>query len=282
MAPNAMTEALNSFFGTPAKTAKPTPPPEPIVVVKTSPPKPQPFSFFQAAAPKPAPQAVSKPSPVPARKSPTLTLKAVVVEKKSPVKPAPFSFFKQASPPEPAPAVPTPSPVPARKPSPTLSLFKAKETPPPKPPVVAEAKKSVQGSGTFSLFGGGPKAVAPAPKAAPVAVEEKKVAQRSGTFSLFSAPGTRTIAKAPAVEKKAVAAKQTIAIAPPKKAAPVVPDNIPVIGKFKQNADGSITGIVRNSKTFRTGTEITTSPVPRGAKAGTVVKTSSGSKYRLE
>jgi hypothetical protein len=172
-----------------------------------------------------------------------------------------------------------PSPVPVRKPSPTLSLFKAKETPPPKPPVVAEAK--IQGSGTFSLFGGGPKAVAPAPKA-PVAVEEKKVVQRSGTFSLFSAPGTRTIAKAPAVEKKAVAPKGTIAIAPPKKAAPVVPDNIPVIGKFKQNADGSITGIVRNSKTFRTGTEITTSPVPRGAKAGTVVKTSSGSKYRLE
>ena len=280
MAPNAMTEALNSFFGTPAKTAKPTPPPEPIVVEKASPPKSQPFSFFQAAAPKPAPQAVPKPSPVPARKSPTLTLKAQAIEKKLPVKPAPaFSFFKQASPPEPAPAVP--SPVPVRKPSPTLSLFKAKETPPPKPPVVAEAKKSVQGSGTFSLFGGGPKAVAPAPKA-PVAVEEKKVVQRSGTFSLFSAPGTRTIAKAPAVEKKAVAPKGTIAIAPPKKAAPVVPDNIPVIGKFKQNADGSITGIVRNSKTFRTGTEITTSPVPRGAKAGTVVKTSSGSKYRLE
>jgi hypothetical protein len=281
-----MTEALNSFFG-PGKTAKPTPPPEPMAVEKKSPPKQQPFSFLQATSPKPAPQAVPKTSPVPARKSPTLTIKApatlppkevVVVKKPAPT----FSFFKQATTPEPAPVVPKPSPVPVRKPSPTLSLFKAKEpaTPPPKPPVTAEAKKSVQGSGTFSLFGGGPKAAPPAPKA-PVVVEEKKAAQRSGTFSLFSAPGTRSIAKAQVVEKKAVVAKQTVAIAAPGKAAPVA-DDVPVIGKFKQNADGSITGIVRNSKTFRTGTEITTSPVPRGAKAGTVVTTSSGSKYRLE
>jgi hypothetical protein len=282
---NPMTDALNSFFGASNK-ATPTPPPEPKVVVETkSPPKSQPFSFFQAASPKPAPQVVPKPSPIPPRKSPTLTLKKEIVvekiEQKSPSKQAPvFGFFKQASSPEPAPVVPKPAPVPVRKPSPTLSLFKAKEpaTPPPEPPVV-ETKKSAKGSGTFSLFSGGAKSVAPAPPA-PVVVEKKKVVQRSGTFSLFGAPGTQTIAKAPVVEKKAVQ-KQTIAISAPKKVAPVV-DDIPVISKFKQGADGSITGIVSNSKNFRTGTEITTSPVPRGAKAGSVVTTSSGSKYRLQ
>jgi hypothetical protein len=68
-----------------------------------------------------------------------------------------------------------------------------------------------------------------------------------------------------------------------KKEAPkVVDDGIPIVSKFTQNSDGSITGIVRNSKSFKNGTEITTSPVKRGAKAGDVVTTSSGSKYRLE
>jgi hypothetical protein len=59
-------------------------------------------------------------------------------------------------------------------------------------------------------------------------------------------------------------------------------DDIPVLSKFVQNEDGSITGIVSNSMSYRTGTRITTSPVKKGATAGTVVKTSSGSKYRLK
>jgi len=59
-------------------------------------------------------------------------------------------------------------------------------------------------------------------------------------------------------------------------------DGIPVLGRFKQNEDGSLTGLVRNSEDFRSGTKITTSPVRQGAKAGQVVKTQSGSKYRLE
>ena len=67
---------------------------------------------------------------------------------------------------------------------------------------------------------------------------------------------------------------------PAKKAS--VNDNIPVLARFKQNADGSITGTVSNSNNFRSGTVITTSPVPKGAKAGTVVKTSSGSQYKLQ
>jgi hypothetical protein len=61
-----------------------------------------------------------------------------------------------------------------------------------------------------------------------------------------------------------------------------VNDNIPVLSRFKQNKDGSLTGIVSNASGFRTGTKITTSPVRMGAKAGQIVTTESGSKYRLE
>ena len=66
-----------------------------------------------------------------------------------------------------------------------------------------------------------------------------------------------------------------------KSTAPIA-DDIPVLSKFVQNEDGSITGVVSNSKNFRTGTRITTSPVRKGATAGMVVKTSSGSQYRLK
>jgi len=59
-------------------------------------------------------------------------------------------------------------------------------------------------------------------------------------------------------------------------------ENIPTISKFRQNRDGSITGIVKNAKGFKDGTSITTSPVKRGAKAGQVVITTSGSKYKIE
>ena len=55
----------------------------------------------------------------------------------------------------------------------------------------------------------------------------------------------------------------------------------PSLSMWTQNLDGSITGFISNSKDFRTGTKITTSPVKKGAKAGTVVTTGSGSQYRL-
>merc|ERR1711906_12644 len=67
----------------------------------------------------------------------------------------------------------------------------------------------------------------------------------------------------------------------PKKAAKAA-SPYPIISKFTQERDGSITGIVSNSKNFKTGSRITTSPVKKGAKAGQVVTTSSGSKYQLE
>ena len=56
---------------------------------------------------------------------------------------------------------------------------------------------------------------------------------------------------------------------------------IPVLSRWKQNPNGSITGNVSKAKGFRDGTEITTSPVKKGATAGAVVTTGSGSKYYL-
>jgi hypothetical protein len=134
-----------------------------------------------------------------------------------------------------------------------------KATPPPPPPAAAKPTP-VKRSPTISLFGNAPKKATPPPpppKAAPV--------KKSATFSLFGKP-----AAAPAPKKNGAA--------PPGAAADA---NLPVLKNWVQNPDGSLTGNVSNTKAFRAGTEITTSPVRRGAQAGTVVATSSGSKYKL-
>ena len=57
--------------------------------------------------------------------------------------------------------------------------------------------------------------------------------------------------------------------------------SISEIERWKQNRDGSLTGYVYKSKAFDDGTRITTSPVPKGAKRGSVVTTSGGTKYFL-
>jgi hypothetical protein len=57
---------------------------------------------------------------------------------------------------------------------------------------------------------------------------------------------------------------------------------IPEVSRWKQNRDGSITGYIYNSKSFKDGTRVTTSPVPGSAKAGTTVRTGSGSQYSLK
>jgi hypothetical protein len=56
----------------------------------------------------------------------------------------------------------------------------------------------------------------------------------------------------------------------------------PTLKRWRQNRDGTITGLIYGSKGFKDGTRITTSPVPRGAKKGTVVKTGGGSRYSLQ
>lgn len=56
---------------------------------------------------------------------------------------------------------------------------------------------------------------------------------------------------------------------------------VAVLNKWEQNADGSITGVIRNKTGYKDGTRVTTSPVNKGAKSGTVVKTQGGSLYQL-
>jgi hypothetical protein len=57
---------------------------------------------------------------------------------------------------------------------------------------------------------------------------------------------------------------------------------MPVISKWKQNPDGSISGIVSGSKAFKDGEAITTSPLKGQAVSGSVAITRSGSKYFLK
>lgn len=58
---------------------------------------------------------------------------------------------------------------------------------------------------------------------------------------------------------------------------------IPEVENWRQNPlDGSITGYIYNSKSFEDGTRVTTSQVQRGAKRGTTVTTSAGTKYFLK
>ena len=61
------------------------------------------------------------------------------------------------------------------------------------------------------------------------------------------------------------------------------PQGVPSMGRWKQNRDKSITGLISGSPTFAEGEQVTTSPIARGTiSAGEVVVTNSGSKYFLE
>jgi hypothetical protein len=57
---------------------------------------------------------------------------------------------------------------------------------------------------------------------------------------------------------------------------------VPEVKKWKQNPDGSVTGFIYKSRNFKDGTRVTTSPVPPGARRGTVVTTTAGTQYYLE
>jgi hypothetical protein len=58
-------------------------------------------------------------------------------------------------------------------------------------------------------------------------------------------------------------------------------ENLPSLVEWTQNEDGTITGFVNNKEGFEDGTQITTSPVERGARKGMVIQTEGGSKYKL-
>ncbi len=56
---------------------------------------------------------------------------------------------------------------------------------------------------------------------------------------------------------------------------------VPSLVEWTQNEDGTITGFVNNKEGFEDGTQITTSPVPKGARKGMIIQTKGGSKYKL-
>ena len=61
------------------------------------------------------------------------------------------------------------------------------------------------------------------------------------------------------------------------------PLGVPTIGRWRQNSDGSITGLVRGSRNFADGDKITTSAIASGKiESGQVVRTGSGSRYFLD
>jgi len=117
--------------------------------------------------------------------------------------------------------------------------------------------------------------------------KKKTTVAKPKSTSLFSfggsGGGTQSVKKPPAQsnnpkqQQKNVARQQQKKVATKKKKVSGVPE----LSKWKQNKDGSITGLISNSPSFTTGTRITTSPVPKGAKAGSIVKTGSGSRYQL-
>lgn len=243
-----------------------------------------PPSFFSSSkAPatkkaKPLPATRRAPQRAPARKVPTPVKKKVKAptsaQKKAPQSAPAFSFFNKKT---------TVKKV-AKAPAPV-----AKKVPKRKPREIAKKEPA-----PFSFFGSSKpsaKKPVPTPRRAPVQKKAlpKKLAQKKPdatkkkqSFSFF---GASSKPKAAPAQKKSVVKRVpktsgTLSLFGPgaKKEAPK--DNIPVISRWKQNPDGSITGNISNSKNFRNGQKITTSPVRKGAKAG-LVRTGSGSQYRL-
>jgi len=273
------------------------------------------FSFFKSApAPAPAAPKVVEAKPEPPKVQPMAGKREIPSEDKlvaDPVSDVFNSFFGTPKAPaakkeEPAPApvtAPTPAPA-AKKAQPFFSFAapkpapkKVEPAPTPAPaPAPAPAAKKAQPFFSFAAPKPAPKKVEPAPTPAPA-----PVAKKAQPFFSFAAPkpAPKKVEPAPApapapapVKPKNPFSFGTFSLGPPapkKEVAPAttakaaaVDTSIPVLRNFVQNRDGSLTGQVSGSKNFRNNEKITTSPVRRGVKKGMVVKTSSGSQYRLE
>lgn len=60
------------------------------------------------------------------------------------------------------------------------------------------------------------------------------------------------------------------------------PKGVPSLSGWKENRDGSVSGLISGSPNFNEGERITTSPIQSGRlEDGQVVQTGSGSKYFL-
>jgi TolA protein len=70
---------------------------------------------------------------------------------------------------------------------------------------------------------------------------------------------------------------------PAKPSTTKAPSGVPTIRRWKQNSDGSITGLISGSRIFNNGDKVTTSPIVKGTvDSGQVVRTGSGSRYFLD
>jgi hypothetical protein len=257
----------------PAKTAAP-PGPTPELKIKPAPKLETSdmgtgaFSSFFGGSKKEA-----QPKPVPAPPSPA-------------AKKITSGFFGGISSPAQQEVAAASSPVPAPKTAPvsSFSIFSKSDK---KKIAPAQEKPIPKTQGSFVLFN------PPKPVAVKSQPEAKSVPNRP-TLSLFAFKRKEATETAPAPSKVSAPKRPTLAIfgkGSPINAIPKTPasskkgalaDNIPILSQWTQNPDGSITGLVSNSKSFRTGTRITTSPVRKGATKGTTIKTGSGSQYILK
>jgi len=231
------------------------------------------FMFFGS---KPKPKKVSKlPAPsntaTPARKNSwgTFNIKsAQKAQAKPKTDPAParkngWGTFNIKSAQE-TQAKPKAAAVPARKNGwGTFNIKSAQETQA-KPKTATPARKN--GWGTINIKS------SKATQAKSTSTPVPNLVSKKEPFSFFKSKPMKNTEPKEAPKKKQKFTK-------PAKLAPK--DGIPVINNWEREADGSITGQISNSPNFRNGETITTSPARGVAKAGRVVVTGSGSKYRL-
>lgn len=100
------------------------------------------------------------------------------------------------------------------------------------------------------------------------AVEQTR---KSTTISLFRLGGNNedTVSKSPQKQQSSPAK-------------PSVPSGVPTISGWKSTGDGSISGRISGSPSFRDGEQVTTSQIVQGRiESGSIVKTGSGSRYFL-
>jgi hypothetical protein len=163
---------------------------------------------------------------------------------------------------------PTPKPAPKKAPKPAPKKV-PKPTPKKAPKPAPKPAPKAAPSPSTSIFGG---LGGTSPKAAPKAPAPTPAPKASG-FG-FGAPKAAPKPK-PAAKKAAPKPKPA-----PKKA--TAPPGVPTLSRWRSNGDGSITGFITGSKSFRDGERVTTSPIARGRiDSGEVVTTGSGSRYFL-
>ncbi|GKY97768.1 hypothetical protein MPSEU_000735000 [Mayamaea pseudoterrestris] len=116
-------------------------------------------------------------------------------------------------------------------------------------------------------------------KDAKTALETVEQAKPRSTFSLFGNTAKIESSSAPFSPSPASAKRSTGFERRPVRTAP---RGVPSISKWKENRDGSITGLISGSPNFRDGERITTSPIASGRIAAEeTVRTGSGSRYFL-